>query len=143
MRPNDSSARPAGIHQARPDDRHVGVGLEHVEQAIDRAGRHDRVAVEEQEVRAAAGTNADVRAAREPEVVARLDDAHAGVPPRGVGAAVRRRVVHDDHLVAARGRRVVQRLQAAIEIGAGVERHDDDGKIHGRCVRTGGCDGAS
>ena len=100
--------------------------IEHVEQAIDGPGRHDRVAVEQQEIRAGAGTDADVVSARESQVGARVDDPDAGPPPRGIGAAVGRSVVDDDHFVAARGRRVVQRLQAAFEIGAGVERDDDD-----------------
>ena len=64
---------PAGVHQPRPDDRDVGVAIEHLEQAIDGAGRHDRVAVEEQQVRAGARPDADVVPAREPEVRAGLD----------------------------------------------------------------------
>ena len=101
-------------------------------QPIDGARRHDRVAVEEQEVRAAAGPDAAIGPAREAEVVAGLDDSNPWPSSRGVGAAIRRRVVHDDDFVAVRGRRVVQRLQAPLEIGPGVERHDDDGDVHGR-----------
>ena len=57
--------RPRG---AGPTTATSGVTIESSNQPIDSARRHDRVAVEEQEVRAAAGPDADVGPAREPEV---------------------------------------------------------------------------
>ena len=78
-----------------------------------------------------ARADADVVSAREPQVPARLDDPHAGPSSRRVGAAVCRRVVDDDDFVRAGRRRVVQRLQAAREIVARVERNDDDREVEG------------
>ena len=45
----------------------------------------------------------------------------SGPAARGLGAAVGRSVVDDDDLVRGRRRRGVQRLEAALEIGARVE----------------------
>src|SRR5471030_2856950 len=48
------------IHEARSGDRDVRVTIELGQQPVDGACRNDRVAVQEQEIRTAAGANADV-----------------------------------------------------------------------------------
>ena len=91
---------PGGVHQARPDDGHAGASIELVNHQIEGARRNDGVAVEQQQVDAGARPDADVGSAREPQVLAGFDHADIGPSSRGVGAAVRGRVVDDDDLVA-------------------------------------------
>src|SRR5580765_587252 len=73
-----------GVDDARSGDRDFRMTVERREQPVNRAGWHEGVAVEQQEVRAAARTNPDVVAARKPEVGAGLDDAHGWPPPNRV-----------------------------------------------------------
>ena len=102
------------------------------EKTIDRLGRHDGVAVEQEHVLAHARANTHVVAARKAKVGARLDDPYVSPMPCRRGTPIDRRIVDHDDLVRACGRAAVQRLQAALEIRTRVERDDDDRKVEHR-----------
>src|SRR5438876_2627849 len=100
--------------------------IELVDQTVDGAGRNDRVVVEQQNRVAAALADPDIVRAREAGVRSDFDDAYVSPCPGDCRAAIGRSVVDDDDAVWYRRRRGVQRRQAALEIGRGVERDDDD-----------------
>jgi len=102
------------------------MAIELGEQPVDRAGWHNGVAVQQEDVRPPAGADADVVRAREAGVRADLDHADAGPSARSGGAPVGRSVVDHEDFVERIRRRGVQRLEAALEIRPRVERHDDD-----------------
>jgi len=102
------------------------VARQFAEQPIDRGGGHDRVAVQQEQVGAGARADADVVGAREPDVRAGFDHADVRPSPGHGDAAIGRSVVDHEDFVARRRRRVMERLEAALEIRPRVERHDDD-----------------
>src|SRR4029079_13335891 len=77
----------------------------------------------------ATGANAGVVRMREPGVGPKFHDAYVLELPCGKHTVVARSIVDDYDLVRRRRRRGVQRLEAAGEIRASVERHDDDRDI--------------
>ena len=90
---------PVAVDEPGPDDGDVGMLRERLQQSIDRLRRHDGVAVEQQQIGAAARANADVVPARKADVRSVLDHLHAGPSPCGIGAAVGRGIVDDDDFV--------------------------------------------
>src|SRR5262249_46212566 len=126
---------PAAVDKTWPDDRGVGVPLEHIEESIHGVGRNDSVAVQEQDVRAGAGADAEIGRTGEAEIAARVDHADACYRAGSIGATVARLVVDDDDFVRPRRRRDAQRVDAAEEIDACVVADDDDREIDMHSVR--------
>ena len=80
--PNDSSATPLRVHDARADDRGIGPLVQPRDEPVNRARRHDRVGVEQQHELARRSPDAEVVRAREAKVPAGVDDAHAAETAR-------------------------------------------------------------
>ena len=118
------------VDEPRAYDCDVGMPLQLLHQSIDSVRRHDRVAVQPQQVCTGARANADIGCAGKPQVGSSLDQAHVLVATRCAGAAVRRRVVDDDDLVRNGRRCGVKRPEAALEILARIEADDDDRDIY-------------
>ncbi len=114
--PAERQLRPAlGVHQSRAGDRRLRMRAQVPHEAVDGAGRHLGVAVQQQHEVAGGGPDADVVRLRESEIRAGVDGQHVRVcAAHQVQAAVRRPVVHDDHLVreGRRRRRPASRASA-------------------------------
>ena len=136
MRPERQFGASTSVNQPRSDNGRVRMSIELGDQAVDRAGRHDGVAVQQQHARACGGPYADVVRAREAQIRPRLDDLHTGPSSRRRRAAVGRLIVDDDDFVRERGSVRVKRLEAPLEIGSRVVADDDDRQIDHKISTT-------
>ena len=137
MRPNDSSARPVGVDEARADDRGVRDASELAASADRSRRRGTTVSLLSSSRFAPVLARMPTLFARgEAEVRAGLDHADGRPAPRGVGAAVGRRVVDDDDLVAiAGGGSAASDARQRSRSAARVVAHDDDREV-GHCQVT-------
>ena len=117
------------VDEARSGHGRFRMPIELGDEAVDRAGSHDGVAVQQQQRRARARPYADVVRARESEIRSRFDDLHSRPSSRCGSAAVARLIVDDDDLVSDRGSRRVERLETAIEVRTRVVADDDDRQV--------------
>ena len=127
MRPNDSSARPSRRPAAvRPRPRRRSA-QQPLDQPIERAGRHDRVAVQEQQQIAARSRGCRrcwrrrTRRCAPSGSRARRGSARAASALPSVDALSTTMISCGE-----RGRRLLQRQQARLQIRARVEADDDD-----------------
>src|SRR5205814_865248 len=90
---------PVTVDEARTDNGDVRFGGESNEQTVDCSRRHNRVAVQQQDRRASARTNADVVRGGESEVLGVFDNTRGGIAAGAVRTAIAGMVVHNDDLV--------------------------------------------
>jgi hypothetical protein len=114
------------VHQPRADRDRRRILAQRGDQAVDRARRHDRVAVEQQDQLARRGADADVVGAREAGVLAEREEPHAGPAVHDLEAAVGRGVVDHHDLVRRPRRGVGQAVEAPGQIRGRVVADDDD-----------------
>ena len=130
--------RPAGaVHQPGPGDADVADCMKPLDEQVDGAARHNRVAVQQQQQIAAAFPDARIVRRREAGIPPQRQHAYAVDRAGSLDAPVARSVVDDDDLVVDCRRSVARRPQACEEIGPRVEAHDDDREMsHCRAIRS-------